>query len=394
MAGSMRERPAGSGRWELRVSLAPSADGKRRQLSRVVRGSARQASTALARLVVEAGGRDISEVSGTVDSLFKAWIDGPGRGGRPRAASSTYQERQRYTKHVQPVFGSWPPGRVRREDLNRLYGELLAGGLGPTSVRRVHQLISAMFSAGQAMGRVETNPAAHASPPSATPSMPAAPELAVIDDLLAEAAETDLELVLMVRLGAVTAARRSELVALRWSHFDLDAATVDIETGEVVVPGAEPLSPQRVQTETKTGESGTLSLDDASVGLLLEHRSAQKLIADELEIGWTDDRYVFAAEPDGLRPWHPDTLSARMARLRTRVPGADDVTLKSLRAFVASELEADGADLTTAQAVLRHRSSQTTAKHYRAARSVRVREATRGLGERLGRPASTPGLDE
>lgn len=72
-----------------------------------------------------------------------------------------------------------------------------------------------------------------------------------------------------------------------------------------------------------------------------------------------------------------------MERLRAGVPGAERVTLKSLRAFVASELEADGADLTTAQAVLRHRSSTTTARHYKAAREARVRQATRGLGERL-----------
>lgn len=384
MSGSMRERPEGSGRWELRVELAPDpSTGRRRQLSRVFRGSARQASTALAHLVVEAGGRDVAEVSGTVDALFAGWIDAPGRGGRPRAASSVYQETRRYERHVQPVLGSWPPGRVRREDLNRLYQSLLADGLAPTSVRRVHQLVSAMYGWGQGVGRVEDNPATHASPPGGSTPSPEAPELEVVQALLDAAAELDAELYLIIRLGAVTAARRSELVGLRWSALDLAAGTVAIEAGEVVVPSEERGQPRRVTTETKTGESGTLSLDAETVELLVAHRTRQNEAADACAATFPDDGHVFAADVVGARAWHPDTLSARMRRLADAVPEARGVTLKALRAFVASELEAEGADLTTAQAVLRHRSPQTTARHYRAARASRVREASRGLGERL-----------
>lgn len=57
--------------------------------------------------------------------------------------------------------------------------------------------------------------------------------------------------------------------------------------------------------------------------------------------------------------------------------------LKYLRAYLASELAGVGLDNTTAQAVLRHRSSSTSARHYLAARDTRVRGATKGLGERL-----------
>lgn len=390
MAGSMRERPGGSGRWELRVELAADpATGKRRQLSRVFRGSARQASTALARLVVEAGGREIAEISGTVDELFESWITAPGRGGRPRAASSSYQERRRYERHVQPSFGTSPPGRVRREDVNRLYQDLLAGGLAPTSVRRVHQLISAMYRWGQGVGRVDGNPAAHASPPGAPTPAPRAPELATVDRILAAAAQSDPELLLVVRLGAVTAARRSELVALRWSNIDLQGGSIAIEAGEVVVPGLQRRNPRRVTTSTKTGDGGVLLLDDLTIKLLNEHRQRQLDVAAGLGMVLSDG-YVFAADQSTARAWHPDTLTTRVRRLCAGVAGADGVSLKSLRAFVASELEAQGSDLATAQAVLRHRSAQTTARHYRVAREARVRSATRGLGEHLGVSETPP----
>jgi integrase len=58
-------------------------------------------------------------------------------------------------------------------------------------------------------------------------------------------------------------------------------------------------------------------------------------------------------------------------------------TLKDLRSFCATQLHATGADVTTAQAVLRHQSSQTTLKYYRAAQMSKVRESTIELGERL-----------
>jgi integrase len=59
--------------------------------------------------------------------------------------------------------------------------------------------------------------------------------------------------------------------------------------------------------------------------------------------------------------------------------------LKDLRAFTATQLHADGADVTTAQAVLRHQSPQTTLRHYRAAQMDRVRGATIDLGRHISR---------
>jgi len=54
-----------------------------------------------------------------------------------------------------------------------------------------------------------------------------------------------------------------------------------------------------------------------------------------------------------------------------------------LGSFCATQLHATGADVTTAQAVLRHQSSQTTLKYYMAAQMSKVRESTIELGERL-----------
>ena len=96
--------------------------------------------------------------------------------------------------------------------------------------------------------------------------------------------------------------------------------------------------------------------------------------------------YIFSDDPAGSMPWHPDTFSTRLRRqvdLWGKVPKSSRVTFKSLRAYLASELEALGNDAATAQAVLRHKSPLTTHRHYAAARERKMREATVEVGEQF-----------
>lgn len=381
--GSVRQKRPGV--WEVRIPIAPDpTTRKRRQHSQLVYGDERAALNVRDALLVEHGGRDLQPASRTVTQLFEAWITSPGaKTGKPRSASSVYQERRRYLRHIEPAFGRIDPKRIRTVDVNRLYDALLRQGLSSTSVRRVHQLLSAMFSWGSSLGYATANPATGALVPSSSTPLPAAPTTDVVETLLDAAEKIDPELLLVLRLAAVTAARRSELAGLRWSHVDLGKKTVTIEVGEIHVP-----KQGRVETDTKTGFGAVLSLDDDTVELLKDHLGRQQTAMSDIGCEFRPEAYVFSADPCGSQAWHPDTLSSRVRRLTTRVPGAEGVTLKSLRAYVASELAGDGVDPTTAQAVLRHRSAATTARHYQAARETRVRSATRGLGERL-KPRST-----
>lgn len=381
----MRERSPGV--WTLRVSVVDPVTGKRTTPARTAYGSKRQATIELG--IFEAEAREGLTVGPalTVEGLFERWIASPAKGGRPRAASSRYQETQRFQRHVLPAIGSMNIRSVRSAHITALYDKLLAGDdstqqrpLSANSVQRVHQLLSAMFAWAVRRELVSANPATTAERPGGELPTPKAPELDEVRRLLSHLAEEDHELWLAARLAATIGARRSELVALRWTHFDLDLGTVQIDDGEVAVPGQG-----RVATDTKTGTSGraTLFLDPELVTALAAHQQALVATCDELSVAFDPSGYVFCADGIGSQPWHPDTFSSRLARARARVEGAQTITFKALRAFVASELEGEGADLTTAQAVLRHRSPATTARYYRASRVERVRQATRSLGGRL-----------
>lgn len=71
------------------------------------------------------------------------------------------------------------------------------------------------------------------------------------------------------RLGAYTGARRGELLYLRWSAVNLEAAEVTFGGSTAVVRA------QRVEGTTKGGRSRTISLDRDSVAILHEHRRQQ-----------------------------------------------------------------------------------------------------------------------
>ena len=264
-----------------------------------------------------------------------------------------------------------------------LYDSLLSKGLKPTSVRLVHALIRSAYSWGMKRGLVSSNPAKLAECPTAQPEPPHAPSMETVQAHLEILREEDPELALVVRVASTIALRRNEIAGLRWAHINLDAGLVSITEGVIVTPGQG-----ASVTSTKTGQHGhgVLSADEGLVSMLRDAFERLEKVAADVGADVSPDAYVFSSDPVHGKPINPDTLTKRLRRHMDRHPVLASFTLKDLRAFVATQLHAEGADVTTAQAVLRHQSSQTTLKHYRAAQMDRVRGATLELGRQIGLP--------
>ncbi|HUX05258.1 MAG TPA: tyrosine-type recombinase/integrase [Acidimicrobiales bacterium] len=207
---------------------------------------------------------------------------------------------------------------------------------------------------------------------------PKPPDTEAVVALLKYLGETDIRLWAAVRLAATTAARRSELIALKWSDLSWGKATLQLERGIVVVPGKG-----SIDTDTKTGEAGEglLDLDEELMTALQIIR--QEDGPDDLPLHKWPDGYILSNDR-GVTHWHPDTLSSRVREAASHVHRAKGITLKQLRSYVASELATSlNFDVATAQAVLRHKSSSTTLRHYIAARERDSRQASRTIGEAL-----------
>ena len=118
----------------------------------------------------------------------------------------------------------------------------------------------------------------------------------------------------LLRLASHTGARRSELLALRWTAVDLVAATVSIASRRTRV-GYEMV--HRPGTKSAAG-SRVVDLDPTTVDVLKTWRKAQAAEARAWGIAYVDSGYVFTAENG--EPVHADHVANRYDRLVAAAP--------------------------------------------------------------------------
>lgn len=337
MRGSIRKRgPA----WQLRVHV-----GSGQYVSRSVRGSRRDADAAMARLLVEVGGGLHVPSSGAVFAEAAAlWLERGSLAPSTRAAYGSY-----LSGHVLPALGDRPVTKITTAELEGLYGRLAAGGLSAGSVRKCHVIVSGVLGAALRWGWVGRNVAVGAEAPAVRQRPVEAPSAAVVASLV-EAADPDFAA--LIRLAAITGARRGELIGLWWS---------DVGDGQVTFRRTVTLDGGRPVVRSGTKAGGARSVAFAGLD---EHRArcAERALACGAGLG----EWVFSPEPDGSRPWRPDGVTQRWARLCRRV-GVSGVRFHDLRHFAATEMLAAGFDPVTVAARLGHKRSSMTLDVYASA---------------------------
>lgn len=394
--------------WTLRVS-AIDEHGIRVQPATTYHGSKRGAQTALVEYEIavhEDIKRKIEElakvkeeelakaqemVGPKLDEVFKLWVEAPARNGRVKSASTRYQDTKRYEKHIQPQFGDRKMAAIEPEEIETFYHKLsfrVTGEeqqpLSETTIHRVHEIFQAVYNFALRKKLIEASPFTYIHRAQVRLADPSAPRKLEVAELLAHLRKSDLELFCAVNIAAVTGARRSEIISLRWRDLDLVNATIRLTHGLIVVP-KDFSGGGMIETNTKTGE---IVADGLEIGVHLQTALTElkdQRLEEAISPKKLSSAFVFAADKEGEKPWHPDTMSSRLRKACEAKGGnAPAITLKDLRTFVASELVQQPFGLALARSVLRHKSSSTTLRHYLAAEKKRDREATGQLAEVLG----------
>jgi len=102
-------------------------------------------------------------------------------------------------------------------------------------------------------------------------------------------------------VAATTAARRGELLGLKWDDVDLAAGRLSIRRSRSAI-GYEV-----VETTPKSGRARTISLESETVAVLRRWRQHQRQERLAWGEGWSDSGYLFTRE-DG-RPLHPHQVA-------------------------------------------------------------------------------------
>lgn len=335
---SKRERPAGSGTWELRV-FAGTRDGRDVYKTRTFKGTAKEADVALARLVTEHADQKVPlPGQGTVGRLLEEWhLKHPWKNqGSPELA------RQHLDRYLIPVLGQVPLSRLTHHHIDRLYSGLLDGTLakrgpmGKSSVRRVHATLRSALEWGVRKERIPFNPAAKATVPAAPQAEVEAPGVSEVRYLIAAARP---ELAVFVELAAATGRRRQDLLGLQWRDLDVDRGTLTFAR-RVVLTRAGIV----IEALDKNSRGVALALPPAVARRLDAHILRLRQKALSVGLGYGPRSWVFSH--DGAQPWRPDATTRDFGRL-VAACGLTGVTLHSLRHFHVTELLTAGVDVET-----------------------------------------------
>jgi integrase len=332
--------------------------GKKRQLTRTVRGSRRDAEKVRNELLTSVDRGEARHTDQTMADLFEQWYEVRSQRWSPKTSLET---RRLLDRVMIPQLGQKRLSKVTTADLDRLYAEWTRSGglngrpLSPASVQRYHTIVRAALEQAVKWGWIPSNPARLTTRPDVERPEVKPPTPEQVIDLLVAAKESGPDVFMFLRLAAITGARRGELCGLKWS--DIEDSSVVIARG--IVEGADGL----VEKSTKTRRVRRVAVDPETLASLreLRRRSIERAMAGG--VGLVADPYIFSREIDGSVPWRPDFMSYRFASLRKRA-GLEGVRLHDLRHAMSTLLLVNGVDVRTVAGRLGHANVATTLNVY------------------------------
>ncbi|MFC4455603.1 tyrosine-type recombinase/integrase [Deinococcus sonorensis] len=372
-------------RWEVRFT-ATDPMGKRRQVSRTIRGTEAEARAFLRSQQSDAGRAGVAVSKATVGDVGPRWL--ASRADLAEGAQRRY--RAALEREVLPRWGSVKVTEVRRPQLVAWLAALKTrkpdaegkhGPLGHSAVRLVHTVMRGLLAyAVDVEQLISVNPADHLALRRSRAELDAPGRVVKAFD--AEQARAFYRAAVADRsagplvFSLLTGVRMGEALALRWDAVNLQAGTVEIRAtrsgGEGPVYEAAPKS-----------RAGRRVLHVAGDALACLQRQVAQVEAErEARLpGWREPEYVFHTLVG--TPYHPDA----MKRIMRRVCEAAEVPVLNphgLRHTAATLMLSGGADVAAVSAHLGHSRISITMDTYRHALPEEKRHLTLNLGAAAG----------
>jgi len=256
------------GRWHGWLTVGARADGKPDRRHRTGKTRAEVAAKIRELELHRANGAITAAKSETAAAWLDHWlINIAARRVRPRTLEG-YEAIIRM--HVAPHIGGQRLDRLQPEHLETLYARLLGSGLSPTTVLRVHRVISRALKVAMQRGRVHRNVASLVDPP-AQQASDIASALTVEESAAVLAAAHGQRNAARWTVALALGLRQSEALALQWQDIDLLNHTLSVRRTIHRVKGKG-----LVYEAPKTKRSArTLALPPRLVAELIEHKRKQ-----------------------------------------------------------------------------------------------------------------------
>jgi len=370
----------------VRIDVGIDTNGKRRRVS-VGAFRTKKEAQAAERWALDdhERGCDLSPRTATIADVVSRFV--ADRKVQNRAIRTIERYEQLARLAIFPHLGSKPVGKLNRAHVSdwitllRQRGSVKSQPLSAKSVKHAFALLSAALRWAVRHDIAVRNICESIEAPSAGRCQARAFSEADFGRLIAAADATRWGP--FYRLAVATAARRGELLALRWTDIDFERRTLTISRATV-----ESSDPTRriLEKSTKTDRVRSVPLGGLALDALRIQKSMQA--QDRLTIGahFDDSGHVFQTQVGGpIRPFLA-TDAFRTLRTRLRIAGS----LHSLRHTGATWMLANGVDVRTVSSILGHSSASTTLTvyahvvegHERAAIDVLCKRLSVALGRK------------
>jgi integrase len=289
---------------------------------------------------------------------------------RPRTRAGYEAHLRRY---VLPLIGGLELAKIRVQHCQKVLDKV--ADRAPGSVRHVKAAMSSCLQDAVRGELIPTNPARAtqtATPPKAELTTPSPEQVRTLVD-----ATVGTTWEIPTLLCAVTGARRSEVVGLRWRDVDLDRGCVKVVETLVRHPDGT-LGFAGPKTRAAVRE---IPLPKRAVARLRQHRTEQAQRRLRLGNGWHD--WDLLSERGDGRPSDPGSFSHAFAQIAESV-GLGDVRLHDLRHAYATQMARAGTPAFVTAAILGHSSPSFTQATYQHADHEMLEAAARSVEEAFG----------
>ncbi|MBQ8837512.1 MAG: tyrosine-type recombinase/integrase [Clostridia bacterium] len=326
--------------------------GKRQRTYKTIKGTKKQAEIMLRKMI-----SDLESGNITTPSAMKLgeWLTHWLATYCPNLAVSTragYEEK--INNYIIPALGHIPLKALKADNVQTFINGMQQSGLSPKTIRNAYNNLNAALKKAVILRMIPYNPCEGTVLPKLVKHQDKVYDNAEIREVLKKAEDTDIYL--MVLLLVTTGLRRGELDALKWSHIDFEAKTINICESRTVTKDITVTKAPKSQAGNRT-----ITVGDEVITALEKAREEYYDKKERYGAGFHDLGYVICKKNG--EPYRPDSLTQKWLRFVEK-NNLQHVRLHGLRHSNATALIQAGVSPKVVQQRLGHADINITLNTY------------------------------